>query len=508
MIEKRRVLVNALAALVQVVVSGGAYFVLYRFLYDTIGIAQVGIWATVLTTTSLSHLANLGLSGSTLVFVSKYLAQDDAARVDAIVETSVVSIGLFMGVVLLGLYPLLRAVLPWIINDAAALPLALRVLPYALGSFWLVSVGGVLLSAIDGFERVDLRNALSMVSVLAYLGLSFALVPSQGLLGLALAQVLQGGLLCGGAWLVLKRLFAPLPALPFRWRRDVFREMLGYNVQFQAMTLAQMLFDPTTRALMARLGGLEAAGFFELAYKMVVQLRSLIVTAHQAIVPTIARLQETAPTRLGALYKKSYGLLLFLILPLLPLLLALMPVVSRLYLGAYEATFVVFADLLVVGWFLNILSAPAYFANLGTGTLRWNIGGHVVAGVLNAGLGAALGWLYGGTGVVVGFVGALLAGSAVTAFTYEHRHGIRLADLYRAESLVLGGAAVLGAAAAAGLFQMLPPARWSPVAVALAMAGAYAVVVAWPLWRHPMRPWLLSWLGSLRPARSPQAGQG
>ena len=86
----------------------------------------------------------------------------------------------------------------------------------------------------------------------------------------------------------------------------------------------------------------------------------------------------------------------------LPLLVGLTPLVSRLWLGAYVPVFVTFAMLLFAGWFLNLAANPAYFANMGTGELRWNVISHVTNGVLNLGFGVLLGMLFGGVGVVVG----------------------------------------------------------------------------------------------------------
>lgn len=500
MIQKRRVLINALASVAQVVVSGVSFFVLYRFLYQTLGAAQVGVWATVLTATAINHLANLGLAGSTVMYVSRYLAQQRPGRVDDIIQTSVVSIAVFMGVVVAAAYPALRYAVAWIVRDAAQVPVALALLPYALASFWLVGVAQVVLSAIDGFERVDLRNGVLTAAALLYLGLAIALVPGQGLIGLARAQVIQSTVLVLGAWVVLRRLFAPLPLLPLRWDRRTFREMLGYNVQFQVTTIAQLLFDPVARALIARLGGLAAAGHFEMAYKVVVQLRALLATAYQAMVPTIANLQETAPALVQEVYRKSYRLVLYLVAASLPLCIALTPVLSEVYLGAYERTFVVFADLLFAGWFLNLLTTPAYYANLGTGELRGNVEGHLVSGVLNIGLGFLLGLWYGGLGVVIGFVVALLAGNVVTVVRYQHRHAIPARVLLDRESFVLGGAALVALATVLLLYARLS-VRWNPLVLGLLMVAVYGAVVGGPLWRHPMRERLSSWLHTLIPSR-------
>lgn len=495
MMQKRRLLINALMSVVQVVAVGGSFVVLYGFVERTLGIALFGVWALVLATTSASSIANLGISNSAVKFVSMYLARDDRVYVAHIVQTAVLSLGAVMGVVLVALYPLwvsliqaaLQATSPELIDDA------LEVLPYALVSLWLTSTAGVVLSCLDGFHRVDLRSGLLAVMAVLYLGLAFLLVPLYGLLGLAIAQVVQAALLLVMAWVFLHRLLPRLPWLPIRWHRGAFKEMIGYSLSFQVISVSYLLFEPLTKFLVTYFGGPAVTGYFEFAYRMVVQLRALIVTAHQALVPTIADLQERQPALIRDIYAKSFRLLVYLILIALPFCLVMTPLISRLWLGAYEPLFVLFASMLFVGWFLNMLSNPAYFAYLGIGRLRWNVVGHLVTGVLNAGLGALLGWQLGGTGVVVGFVVALLLGSLITALAYQKEYHIRLADLWQRESLWLAVAALVGMALALYLYSRIE-AIWPFVVVLIVVPVSYLVIVVVPLWKHPVRHQLQVWV--------------
>jgi hypothetical protein len=202
-----------------------------------------------------------------------------------------------------------------------------------------------------------------------------------------------------------------------------------------------------------------------------------------------------------ALYTTSYRLILYLILGTLPLFIALTPLISRLWIGTYTDAFILFADLLFVGWFLNMLSNPAYFAYLGIGVLRWNVAGHLVIGLLNGLLGVVLGWLYGATGVVVGFVIALILGSLVIALSYQRTYQIRLADLMQRESAWLGGAALAGMALALWVHHQLSPS-WSLFGLIVVVPGLYGILVIAPLWRHPARRQLQAWLTTLFVRRS------
>lgn len=490
---KRRFLINALASVGQVVIVGATFLVLYRFAKDEIGIERFGVWSLVLATTSASALAKMGMATSTIKFVAMYRAREAPERVRAVIETATLSLFVFMALVLAALYPLFlviieAAVEPGLLAEARA------ILPYALGAFLLTSTALVVTACLDGYQRIDLRSGLMAAAAVVYLGLVFVLVPRHGLVGLAQAQLAQAALLLATSWLLLRHLAPALPLVPYRWQWSTFKEMLSYSLNLQAISVAKLLFEPLTKILMMRFGGAAASGYFEFAYRMVVQLRALVVTAHQAIVPAIAELQERAPEQIRALYTRSFRMLAFLIVLALPLSLALTPLISRVWLGAYEPAFVLYANLLFAGWFINMLSNPAYFAYLGIGRLRWNVAGHFASGVLNGVLGFALGLAFGGTGVVVAFVVALLVGSLVITAAYQHEYRIGVGELVEGPSLWLGAMSLVGLGVAWALYDRVT-APW-PLLGALVL-GSYLALVAVPLWRHPAGRQLLAWAASL-----------
>ena len=496
MIRKRQLLINAMVSVGQVIVTGAVYFILYRFLLDTLGPLDFGVWALVLATTSVAGIANLGLATSAVKFVSQYLARDDRQRVALVIQTAVLSLALFLAAVIVAVYPLLRRLLGVLIDEPAQLPPAVMILPYALASFLLTSVAGVFQSSIDGFQRMDLRGMILMGTTIAYLGLCLLMVPSYGLIGLAWAQVIQAGLLVLVLWGTLKFLLKPLPLVPWRWRGDVLREILTYSLNVQFMSVSRLLLDPVTKGLMSKFGGLSALAFFEFANRMVVQLRALIVTAHTAVIPTIADLQERNPRLIQELYRKSVQLLVFLVLLILPLLIGLTPYISRIWIGRYEPVFVTLAWLLLGGWFLNTVTNPAYFANLGIGRLRGNVVGFLITGVLNVVLGTVLGATLGSIGVVLGFVIALVIGSFSIAWAYHREHDIQVYDLLQRESGILGLACMLGCAGMLGLYYGLSNVGLWPLA-GLAVC-TYGALVVGPAWKHPVRRLLSDWAGTLR----------
>ncbi len=500
MIRQRQLTINTLAATVQVLVAGVVFFLLYRFVRIEVGIERFGIWSLVLITASVSSLANLGLGSSVVKFVAQYLARNNPVGATKVVQTAMITLAAVLSLVLGLFYPVAR----WALSNHEAfeaapafLDEAYAILPYAFLSFWMLSTAGVTLGALDGHQRIDLRSGIQVCGTLIYFGVALWLVPQHALVGLALAHCAQALWLLGASWVMARRLLSTLPLWPWRWRWywPTLREILGYSLNFQVMAIFWLLVEPLTRWLVSLFGGLSAAGWFEFANRMVFQLRALIVAAHQSLVPTIAELYERQAALLRTVYAQSFRVILFLVLVTLPLMVVAAPLISHLWHGRAEPVFILFSSLLFAGWFGNLLSNPAYFAYMGIGTLRWNVVGRIVIGVLNVTLGWLFGSLVGGTGVVAGFVVALLIGSAVTVVAYHREYRVRLASLGDRQSLVL---ACVGAVGLGALWLILPPfvdQLW----IAAAAPGALLAVLCLPAWHHPARRDLQRWLTDLLP---------
>ena len=59
------------------------------------------------------------------------------------------------------------------------------------------------------------------------------------------------------------------------------------------------------------------------------------------------------------------------------------PIISKLWLGVTNIDFIIFSEVLVIGWMFNMLCAPAYFSNLGLGYLKPNLIQHLLYLIIN-----------------------------------------------------------------------------------------------------------------------------
>jgi O-antigen/teichoic acid export membrane protein len=341
---KQQISRNARMAIAQVAFSSVILFVLYRFLLSTIGIEQIGVWSLVLATTSLSRISELGLSGSVVKFVAKYIARGDMDKASGVIQTVAISVGILIGSMLIIAYPLLMWILERVV-PAHGLKDALSILPYALASLWSTAIAGVFQSGLDGCQRIDLRGLIMMGGSALNLTFAVVLVPYFGLLGLAYGQIIQAAIIVMISWILLSRELPTLPTIPHRWHKTLFSEMLRYGVNFQIASILNILADPITKAYMSKFGNLSMVAYYEMAKRLIMQLRALLLSANQVVVPVISGLQEAEPERIQNVYKVSWHLLIYLALPLYAGILATIPIISEVWIGCYEKVFVVFAIL-------------------------------------------------------------------------------------------------------------------------------------------------------------------
>jgi O-antigen/teichoic acid export membrane protein len=165
---------------------------------------------------------------------------------------------------------------------------------------------------------------------------------------------------------------------------------------------------------MSSMGGLAAVGFLEMAQRLILQLRQIVVTPSLPLVPVFAHLRESEPERLEALYQKALRISIILGVPLMAFVALTSPFISLIWLGHSERLFIMFLIVLPIGWLVNLISGPAYLLGIGVGYLKWNLyGACLTAGGICL-VGAILGRFLGSFGVALAFSGMLALGSGLT----------------------------------------------------------------------------------------------
>ena len=387
--EKGRLLPNAAFAIGQVVVTSGILFLLYGYLLRQLGADALGVWTLLMAATSLANISNLGITGGLVQYVSKYLARGEPANAASAVQTAVLTLAVVVGLVGLCMWGAIDWILGWIIPPDW-IDQARAILPYSILALWLSALGGAVHSALEGCHRSDLRSVSTLLSQPVLLVGAFMFTPTLGLKGLALAQIAQYLLWIGTGWLLLRRQITALPLVPLRWSKALFSEMWRYGVNFQIVSILLVLSEPLAKGLLSYYTNLSSVAYFEMANRLIVQAKSLLTSANQVITPYYAKLHAVDSAKISHIYLRNLQLMALTGSALFAAIIAAGPLVSRIWVGHLETQFLLFLGMLCLGWFINTLAAPAYFANLGIAHLGPNVRGHfaimfgmvLVAGVL------------------------------------------------------------------------------------------------------------------------------
>lgn len=412
----RRLSGNALASAGYVIGSALLLFELYRYLARELGAAQIGVWALVTASSAVVRVSEFGISAGVVRYVAADIGEGRRDRAAATAGMALASVAVIMGAVAVLLYPVLALVVTSAIHDPEAAAAGHALLPWAIASLWLVTMTNVFVGVLDGQQRAGLRSIGMLVANAIQIGLAWLLVPRAGLAAMGPVQL---GFAASG-FVLLGVMAAVTLGQPLSrwlaWQRQRFAELFRFGGAFQIMSLFQVLFEPTTKWLLSVFGGLEAAGYFEMANRAIQQLRQVIVAGLMMLIPHVATRQarEGADRQaLGSIYRQAFRTLLWIAVPYFALIGCLLPAVLTLWVGHYSSQFIAIGVLCLLGWGLNLLASPAYTILVAVAQLRWVVGSQIIVALLNVVLASAGGYLFGAYGVVAGAMLSLALGSLV-----------------------------------------------------------------------------------------------
>lgn len=480
---------NAILSIIQVFVSSLILLILYRYLVDELGIELLGLWSLVLAATSVTKISELGLAGGVLKYVSASLANNEGEEARSVVQTSAVIVIIVIGSITLLSYPLLSFLLGYVVPENW-LMLSNALLPFALASFWFSCLAGVFQAGLEGCNRFDYRSYIQIGANVVYLSSAFAFVPSFGLLGMVYAQLSNVIVIIVVSWVTLRKVLPGLPLFPLGFSVITIKKMFKYCMNFQVISITQVICDPITKAMLSKFGSLEITGYYEMASRLLLQIRSILVSANRVLIPVYSIHSEVSIEKVRSIYINSYKMMMFFVVPLYAFLFICAPFISEIWIGEYKHEFVIIMLSVGFAWLINTLTAPAYFAFLGQGLMVWNTRSHILIAIMNFMFAYVFGMIFGSWGVVFAWCASLSFGSIVVVYGYHREQSISFWELLPKESICLLLATISGCAV--GWFTYLELARVGFQASVLALSIVpFILFVFYPLYTHPKKNQLL-----------------
>lgn len=426
---------NSAMSSLQAVAGAVVLFGSYKALVMWHGPDALGLWSLIGAFTLSIRLFDPSGGASIGRFVA--IAQANEARGSTGVHSAITYADSAL-IVMMMLYTVmcLIAWLPiqWLletqIDDPATLKDAMAAFPVMLALVPVIVFGTSCADALDGIQRADLR-ALAMIGGFGILAaMIFALVPRYGLIGFAVAQVIQYLVVAVVARMLLIKKLDEAKLLPTSFNLHASKELLRYGFKLQAASLANTLAEPLTKVLLNHFGGLSILGIYEISSKLVVQIRSVIVGAAVPLLPVFAT--ETGLTKdgPGSLIRKSNRVVAMASLAMFLLSIVGGPVLSWLILDEINTTLLEFTAILATGFAFNTLALPFYLQAQATGVLKWNILGQLSIGLVTIATGPIFATLLGGHGIVLAFALGLSVAGAIFILSGLIRNNINLRNAW------------------------------------------------------------------------------
>lgn len=434
--SRNRIAINVISSAIQVVIVGLVYFFIYRILLITLGVELLGVWSLIIATTSISNLANFGFTSALVKFVAEYNANGKLLEVNTLLFTSIFSMMFFFLFVSIIVFILAYLFIDNLI-DFKYVKVALSVLPLSLLCLFINSLGGVLTSALEGFQRNYIRNFVYSFTSICYLLLTITLIPQFGLVGLAIAQVVQSIMIFIISYYFLKRKCNTFSLFQWNWDSKVFQELFNYGYKIQVISISQMLIEPITKILISKYSGISTLGFYEMASRLITQLRQVIVNMNQVTIPIVSHYFQTDKSVIKYIYERGLSFIIFIVFPLVAGIILFTPYLSKIWIGNIEPVFINCAYLLALSMLINTLCTPAYFNSFGEGDLNGVLIMNIVIVCLNTILGVALGKTILVYGVVVALGISTAVGSVFLIYYYHKRNSFNFMNLLKTSDYII-----------------------------------------------------------------------
>jgi len=380
----------------------------YRVLLKAADVERLGLWSLLMAGVSFARIVDVTGAGG----LARFVAETRSQGRDAVTFVHTVTVTMLVLYAVLGSLAYLASDLMivklveprWVDEARELIPLAI------VTGLFATPLASTLNSGIDGLQRADLRAILGIASYPLFMAIVLAGVPRFGLWAWAAALLVQQVFLIFGAWVILARYLPEMGLIPRRCSRDALTATLSYGLKMQANGVAAMLSDPLAKVMLSRFGGLDSVAIYELAARLVIGIRGLLFQMALPLVPEFAS-SICDRGRIEALLGRAARLAVIAAAGVLLANLLAAPLFSIVMLGEIRLDLIAMVAALALGYAVNVVSMPYYFAGVGCNAMRWNIGSQIVLATSVLLVGGLLGPILATKGIVIAVVIGLIGGT-------------------------------------------------------------------------------------------------
>jgi len=465
---------NSFANLARTALSLPIVVLLTPFIISKIGTTGFGIWALVAALVSYVGLMDLGVGLALVKLVAEHAARSDRPGINKLVNTAFVTYT-SLGTMCLAIY--------WVAQDWVIANL-FRVEPqwaddarFALSGMLLIFVFNlsfsVFTSVLNGLQRMDLTNLLLLTNSLSTaLGIVLVLEWGYGLRGMVAVNALVSITSMGLSWVMVQQQMPSFRLAPWLFRWQEVPKILGFSLQLQVVGLATLIHAQLDKLILGFLLGAHYVAYYEIAARIINQLRTIPVTLLFPILPAASEIHAMQQRRvLEELYFRAFKYMTLVSLPAFAFIAIFAQPLIKLWLGPGYELAALALQVLAVANFVNMLTTPGFLISSGVGRPRYAVYSSVVGIVLNLVLSIILARLLGFAGALIGTATSLVLASAFFVIIFHWREVIPLRSTFKRGLLIPSLASLVPGLLLAVAYSEMP----GRVESFILIAGVYAV---------------------------------
>jgi len=382
---RHRLIRNGVLATSQVVITTGAMFIVYRMVTHRFGLQLLGVWSSASALSALASLGDCGLSDVMVRQVAEAIGQGEwhkaRALHSALSRLALLGLAVAAGIAAPLIYGILQPAVPTPLG--AAFP---QIVAGAVCVSVLTNMTTAQFGVLEAFGMYGRRIVLALGAALIMIAVSWFCVHTNRPDAVAVIFISGGVWSSLGGYVIGRGLLARRSRLKYRVSFVELVRIFRIAVPIRMAGLLNLGLDPITRAALARYAGVEAAALYEIAYRVIFQLRAAIVSGLQTIVPYLSSTQRSSGTESRSTVLTAAGIAISAGTPIFALAVLGMPALSIMVTARSSPAVGWYAAILAVAWMINVASAPGYFANIVEGRVHRNwVSQGILCGV-NAGL--------------------------------------------------------------------------------------------------------------------------
>ena len=373
-------------------------FISYRLVIIYDNIESIGLWSLLMAWAALTRIGDIGMGGAIVRFISTKNIETQANEIRLYADTGLVMnfIAFFL-LTLVGYYTLNLNLHSVVSGDAYGQ--AKLILPIMFAGIFFSSLTSIMISSMQALHYGYVGSYLTVVGNIIQIVCVLILVPQIGLLGLAWAQLIQYMILALVGRFIVSRKIGNYGMLTLSFSKSVFYEMFGFSLKAQVANISNGFFEPLSKILISQFGGLQAQGFYELAFKTVSLSRNIVISGLFASLPTLTNLINESPEKAVDFYKKSQKNIIKAITFVMGSVILFSPLVSIIWTGQFDMTYWFFVVCIALGFWVNSIGATAYNLGSATGKMKYNIISSLSTLFVLITVGYLMGNLYGERGI-------------------------------------------------------------------------------------------------------------